>query len=162
MMNNTLDSKTYYYNITSSWNLWQLSILKTHGNHLIKAHGKLWLLILDPWHLFISYHIINSCSILHHNIHNIYFQNSWQLFTLPAYYDKKNHWNITLFHYSGCYHILFKTHWYFFYLKLMVDIILKKYWRSLFKSPKENIIYKIIHGKSYEKPFKLLFKSHGN
>ena len=100
MMNNTLDSKTYYYNITSSWNLWQLSILKTHGNHLIKAHGKLWLLILDPWHLFISYHIINSCSIsiLHHNIHNIYFQNSWQLFTLPTYYDKKKTMRIS--HYS--------------------------------------------------------------
>ena len=46
------------------------------------------------------------------------------------------------------------------YLKPMVNIIRKKYWRSLFKSPKENIIYKIIHGKNYEKPFKLLFKAH--
>ena len=73
---------------------------------------------------------------------------------------RKTHENITLFHCSGCYHILFETHGYCLYLKPMVNIILKKYWRSLFKSPKENIIYKIIHGKNYEKPFKLLFKAH--
>ena len=30
------------------------------------------------------------------------------------------------------------------------------------KGPKENIIYKIIHGKNYEKLYKLLFKAHGN
>ena len=36
----------------------------------------------------------------------------------------------------------------------------KKHWRLLFKSPKEDIIYKIIHGKNYEKLFKLLFKAH--
>ena len=74
---------------------------------------------------------------------------------------KKTHENITLFHYSGCYHILFETHGYCLYLKLMVNIILKKYWRSLFKSPKENIIYKKIHSKNYEKLYKL-FKAHGN
>ena len=60
---------------------------------------------------------------------------------------RKTHENITLFHYNGCYHILFETHGYCLYLKPMVNIILKKYWRSLFKSPKENIIYKIIHSK---------------
>ena len=52
----------------------------------IKSHGKLWLFILNPRHLYISYHIINpwnlyknplSLFILYHNIHNIYFQNSW-------------------------------------------------------------------------------------
>ena len=75
---------------------------------------------------------------------------------------RKTHENITLFYCSGCYHILFETCGYFIYLKPMVNIILKKYWRSLFKRPKENIIYKIIHGKNYEKPFKLLFKAHGN
>ena len=75
---------------------------------------------------------------------------------------RKTHENITLFHYSGCYHILFETHGYCLYLKPMVNIILKKYWRSLFKNPQENIIYKIIHGKNYEKLFKLLFKAHGN
>ena len=48
---------------------------------------------------------------------------------------RKIHENITLFHYSGCYHILFETHGYFPYLKPMVNIILKKYWRTLFKSP---------------------------
>ena len=55
---------------------------------------------------------------------------------------RKTHENITLFHYSVCYHILFETHGYCLSLKPMVNIILKKYWRSLFKSPKENIIYK--------------------
>ena len=74
----------------------------------------------------------------------------------------KTHKNIILFHYSGCYHILFETHGYGLYLKPMVNIILKKYWRSLFESPKEIFIYKIIHGKTYEKLFKLLFKSHRN
>ena len=44
----------------------------------------------------------------------------------------------------------------------MVNIILKKYSKLLFKNPKENIIYKIIHDKNYEKPFKLLFKAHEN
>ena len=44
----------------------------------------------------------------------------------------------------------------------MVNIIHKKHLRLLFKSPKENIIYKIIHGKNYEKLYKLLFKTHGN
>ena len=60
------------------------------------------------------------------------------------YYDylRKTHENITLFHYSGCYHILIETHEYCLYLKPMVNIILKKYWRPLFKSPKENIVYK--------------------
>ena len=60
---------------------------------------------------------------------------------------RKTHENITLFYYSGCYHILFETHGYFLCLKPMVNIIFKKYWRSLFKSPKENIIYEIIHSK---------------
>ena len=55
---------------------------------------------------------------------------------------RKTHENIALFYYSGCYHILFETHGYYLYLKSMVYIILKKYWRSLFKSSKENIIYK--------------------
>ena len=50
---------------------------------------------------------------------------------------RKTHENITLFHYSGCYHILIETRGYCLYLKPMVIIILKKYWRSLFKSPKE-------------------------
>ena len=75
---------------------------------------------------------------------------------------RKTHENIILFHYSSCYHILFETHRYCLYLKPMVNIILKKYWRSLFKSPKENIVYKIIYGKAYEKLFKLLFKAHEN
>ena len=66
---------------------------------------------------------------------------------------RKTHENITLFHYNGCYHILFKP---------MVNIIYKKHWRSLFKSPKENIIYKIIYGKNYEKLCNSLFKAHGN
>ena len=39
---------------------------------------------------------------------------------------RKTHKNITLFHYSGCYHILFETHGYCLYLKLMVNIIFKK------------------------------------
>ena len=49
----------------------------------------------------------------------------------------------------------------------MVNIILKKYWRSLFKSPKENIIYEIIHSKImrnytsyYLKPIKLIPKTY--
>ena len=44
----------------------------------------------------------------------------------------------------------------------MVNIIHKKHWRLLFKIPKENIIYKIIHDKNYEKLYKLLFKVHEN
>ena len=52
----------------------------------IKVHEKLWLFILNPWHLYISYHVINSWNlyknplslfVLYHNIHNVYFQNSW-------------------------------------------------------------------------------------
>ena len=68
-------------------------------------------------------------------------------------------------HYSTIvvfYHILYETNGYCLYLKPMVNIIFKKYWRSSFKNPKENIIYKIIHDKNYEKLFKLLFKAHGN
>ena len=49
---------------------------------------------------------------------------------------RKTHKNITLFHYSSCYHILFETHGYCLYLKPMVNIILMKHWSSLFKSPK--------------------------
>ena len=30
------------------------------------------------------------------------------------------------------------------------------------KNPKENIIYKVIHSRNYEKLYKLLFKTHGN
>ena len=75
---------------------------------------------------------------------------------------RKTHENITLLYYSGCYHTLFEIHGYCFYLKPMVNIILKKYWKLLFKNPKENIIYKIIHDKNYKKPFKLLFKAHEN
>ena len=60
-----------------------------------------------------------------------------------------------------------------FYLKSM-DIILPlfkihgKYYSQenigghYLKNPKENIIYKVIHSKNYEKPYKLLFKAHGN
>ena len=55
--------------------------------------------------------------------------------------------NITLFHYSGYYHI---------YTKPMVNIILKK------KILEVIIIYKVIHSKNYEKLYKLLFKAHGN
>ena len=45
----------------------------------------------------------------------------------------------------------------------MVNIILKKNIGGYYlKSPKENIIYKVIHSKNYEKPYKLLFKDHGN
>ena len=67
---------------------------------------------------------------------------------------RKTHENITLFHYSGCYRI---------YLKLMVNIILKKNIGGHYlKSLKENIIYKVIHGKNYEKLYKLLFKANGN
>ena len=62
--------------------------------------------------------------------------------------------NITLFHYNGCYHID---------LKPMVNIILKKnIGGHVLKSPKENIIYKVIHSKNYKKLYKLLFKAHGN
>ena len=66
---------------------------------------------------------------------------------------RKTHENITLFHYSG-YCPLFKTH--------------SKYYSQenigghYLKSPKENIIYKVIHSKNYEKLYKLLFKTHGN
>ena len=67
---------------------------------------------------------------------------------------RKTHENITLFHYSGCYHI---------YLKLMVNINLKKNIGGHYlKSLKENIIYKVIHGKNYEKLYKLLFKANEN
>ena len=75
---------------------------------------------------------------------------------------RKTHENMTLFHYSDYCHILFETHGYCLYLKPMVNNIHKKHWRSLFKSPKENIIYKIIQVKNYEKLYKLLFKTHGN
>ena len=75
---------------------------------------------------------------------------------------KKIHENITLFHYSGRYHILFETRGYCLYLKTMVNIILKKYWRSLFKSHKEISFTKKIHSKNYKKLYKLLFKAHGN
>ena len=75
---------------------------------------------------------------------------------------RKTHENITLLYYCGCYHTLFETHGYCLYLKPMVNIILKKYWKLLFKNPKENIIYKIIHDKNYKKPFKFLFKAHEN
>ena len=68
---------------------------------------------------------------------------------------RETHENITLFHYSGCYHI---------YLKPLVNIILKKNigGHYLKKSFKENIIYKVIHSKNYEKLNKLLFKAHGD
>ena len=67
---------------------------------------------------------------------------------------RETHENITLFHYSDCYHIC---------LKLMVNIILEKNIGGRYlKSPKENIIYKEIHSKNYEKLKKLLFKAHGN
>ena len=66
----------------------------------------------------------------------------------------ETHKNITLLHYSDCYHI---------YLKLMVNIILKKNIGGHYlKSPKENIIYKVIHSKNYKKLYKLLFKAHGD
>ena len=68
---------------------------------------------------------------------------------------KETHENITLFHYSDFYHIYLKTHGKYYSQK--------QYWRSLFKkSPKENIIYKEIHSKNYEKLNKLLFKAHEN
>ena len=45
----------------------------------------------------------------------------------------------------------------------MVNIILEKNIVDHYlKSLKENIIYKVIHGKNYEKLNKLLFKFHGN
>ena len=45
----------------------------------------------------------------------------------------------------------------------MVNIILKKNIGDHYlKSPKENIIYKVIRGKNYEKLYKFLFKAHGN
>ena len=76
---------------------------------------------------------------------------------------RKTHENITLFHYSGYYHILFETHEYCLYLKPMVNIILKKNIEGHYlKSPKENIICKIIHSKNYEKLYELLFKAYGN
>ena len=76
---------------------------------------------------------------------------------------RKTHENITLFHYSGYYHILFETHGYCLYLKPMVTIILKKNIEGHYlKSPKENIICKIIHSKNYEKLYELLFKAYGN
>ena len=67
---------------------------------------------------------------------------------------RETHENIKLFHYSGCYYI---------YLKPMVNIILKKNIGGYYlKRPKENIIYKVIHSKNYEKLYKLLFKTHEN
>ena len=78
----------------------------------------------------------------------------------------KNHENITLFHYSGCYHILFETHGYFLYLKLMVNLFSRNigghYLKAQYIYIYIYIIYKIIHGKNYEKLYKLLFKTHGN
>ena len=63
---------------------------------------------------------------------------------------RETHENITLFLYSGCYHI---------YLELMVNIILKENIGGHYlKSLKENITYKVIYSKNYEK----LFKTHGN
>ena len=45
----------------------------------------------------------------------------------------------------------------------MVNIILKKNIEGYYlKSLKENIIYKVIHDKDYEKLYKLLFKAHEN
>ena len=44
----------------------------------------------------------------------------------------------------------------------MVNIIHKKNFRLLFKSPKENIIYKISRGKNYEKLYEVIFKAHRN
>jgi len=50
----------------------------------------------------------------------------------------------------------------------MVNIIHKKPWKSLFKSPIENIIYKIIYSKCYlsllniMRNYTKLFKAHGN
>ena len=67
---------------------------------------------------------------------------------------RETHENIILFHYSTCYYI---------YLKPMVNIILKKNIGGHYlKSPKENIIYKVIHSKNYEKLYKLLFKAYEN
>ena len=63
-----------------------------------------WNLYKNPWSLF----------ILHHNIHNIYFQNSYKHIMIIY---KKTHENITLFHSSSCYHILFEIHGYCLYLK---------------------------------------------
>ena len=52
---------------------------------------------------------------------------------------RETHENITLFHYTGCYHI---------YVKPMVNIILNKNIGGHYlKKPKENIIYKVIHSK---------------
>ena len=63
---------------------------------------------------------------------------------------RETHENITLFHYSGCYHI---------YLKPMVNIILKNNIGGHYlKSPKENIIYKVIHSKNYEKLYSYCLK----
>ena len=63
---------------------------------------------------------------------------------------RETHENITLFRYSDCYHI---------YLKPIINIILKKNIEGHhLKSLKENIIYKVIYSKNYEK----LFKTHGN
>ena len=60
------------------------------------------------------------------------------------------HENITLFYYSSCYHI---------YLKPMVNIILKKNIEGHYlKSLKENIIYKVIHDKDYEKLYSCYLK----
>ena len=154
-------------------------VLKTHGNHFIKTYGKLWLFILDPWHLF--HNIVQAHGIyIRTYVHYLSYITTFIIFISKTHDNyspykhitikkklKKKKENITLFHYSGCYHILFETHGYFLYLKPMVNIILKKHWRSLFKSlpappPSQNIIYKIIHGKNYEKLYRLLFKAHGN
>ena len=46
-----------------------------------------------------------------------------------------------------------------YYLKPKDTASIKTHGKYYHKSPKENIIYKIIHGKNYEKLFKLLFKT---
>ena len=48
---------------------------------------------------------------------------------------------------------LFKTHGKYYSQENIGDHYLK--------SPKENIIYKVIHSKNYEKLYKLLFETHG-
>ena len=62
----------------------------------------------------------------------IYFQNPWQ----SSY---KSPWKVMII-----------------YLRPMVNINHKKHLRLLFKSPKENIIYKIIQGKNYEKTIQVV------
>ena len=68
----TLGKKYYVY---FKWTMFlKHYYCKNHGNHFIKAHGKL------SWKLGYSSHIINlwMCDHhLHHNIHNIFLQSSW-------------------------------------------------------------------------------------